>query len=945
MSEESIRNVIAENEEFERLLPLIHNIAIIVYDGKDILLCESLIQYISDYCDKESVKRIVLLGGDNITIEKNANTLHKELPKTDITIGNIKWDSKNIKQLRIENTLTIHIANVHEININNYDTDEKPAIQLKRLLSSTRYAYTACFVPDSFNLFWCEDYSLRTQLNLRDLINTSKEKEFIVSNFCRERQAFINKCADLKILVSGDTFFQCMDEVEHGCEECCLCTNYKKDKHCPFAQEQIAKFYRQGFFVPQNDSIAHQWQMIAARQGYSPAEIQVANDLENGVGCEQDIKTAFDIYFKHAYWNEDKNCMKKIISMIESGEVSPITIIPIFVNLAAKGDEEATIALSDAFKNGDFEMPVDMAQQKSWIEEGAENGIPYCVKAMAEMYETHKIWKDAYVWYKKLDDIAPEMVTVDKIEEIEILMLTEGASLYEIAKQGYKYLHGYWGVKRDLHLALKCIKYASDHEIVFATGLLGQMYYNGIGVEKDVIKGVALLEEAADKRDLLSLDKISRIYESEKTNEMNNQWIPILKDEIEAGILNDKSVAYCLKARYLLFGYIYEKNERLAFSLMQVAANLDFPKAQYLLAIMYLTGTGVEKDEDLYNSWLKRSAENGYYKAQGRYGLKMCNGYYYFGNKETFEMLRSAYEQGYTDVCWYLSGAYINGWGIKNEKEGYKLIKIAAENGDAKAQEKLCEIYFRGNSYIEKSYKLCAEWGEKALKQGKDGITFEVAYSSAEIGLEERAKELYLKLADKNNGAAMNNYACLLTDEVLKTEWFRKAADAGDDYGYWNLGKQYKYGKGVEVNLEEAARLFIIAAEKGQKSAMLDLANMYKNGEGLEQNGEEAKKWYEQVLEAGETNALLYLGDLYIDGIAFPKDIDKSVHYYKIAAEKGLVRGFLELGKICEYEINDIHKSIYWYRKAAEKGSFEAKDNLKRLKSNWIEDNKVVNDN
>ena len=52
----------------------------------------------------------------------------------------------------------------------------------------------------------------------------------------------------------------------------------------------------------------------------------------------------------------------------------------------------------------------------------------------------------------------------------------------------------------------------------------------------------------------------------------------------------------------------------------------------------------------------------------------------------------------------------------------------------------------------------------------------------------------------------------------------------------------------------------------------------------------------------------------------------------------------LKLGEIYDdgigVEINT-HKAIFWYRKAAAKGNEEAKECLKRLKTNWMVDGKI----
>ena len=119
---------------------------------------------------------------------------------------------------------------------------------------------------------------------------------------------------------------------------------------------------------------------------------------------------------------------------------------------------------------------------------------------------------------------------------------------------------------------------------------------------------------------------------------------------------------------------------------------------------------------------------------------------------------------------------------------------------------------------------------------------------------------------------------------------------------------------------------------------------MYRYGKGVDIDGEEAVKWYKMAVDKGYHEHLLDLALLYLDGIIVNKDVDLTLHYYKQAAEKGIEKALLKLGEIYEkgtgVEINT-HKAIFWYRKAAAKGNEEAKECLKRLKTNWMVDGKI----
>ena len=78
---------------------------------------------------------------------------------------------------------------------------------------------------------------------------------------------------------------------------------------------------------------------------------------------------------------------------------------------------------------------------------------------------------------------------MQKLQNGDVLSILSGND-EEIAIKGMDYLYGYHGIVRDTHLAFRCLSYAKDKGIALAEGLLGQMYYYGIGVDKDENKGV-----------------------------------------------------------------------------------------------------------------------------------------------------------------------------------------------------------------------------------------------------------------------------------------------------------------------------------------------------------------------------------------------------------------------------------------------------------------------
>lgn len=967
----TIRTLISQHGELSRLLPLISGITIIEYDGENIEGSKGLHDYfLSNELSTNIINRIIVCGRKTEKLFDNVSQLRELLPLVEIEVLNKDWHDVDFNSLNISDVLVFHLAG-DEVTEDEYNDHCRDGERLWEIIKQTRQAYYCCYISKDDPSVRIDDensYSIKAQLRLSDFESNDCDETTAQTAFCIEKQEYINMCKDT--LIPKDLFFQCVDEVDHGCEECNQCSKYGKRKQCPFAQRKIAEFYRRGMYVPKDETIAHQWEVMASRQGYKPAHIKVADDLLEGFGCQQSINDALEIYRKYAREN-DVYCIKRIIEVAENSDSrETISAVPYIAKLAKAGDEDMILKISDAFQSGKFCLPIDIVQQEEWIRQGAENGNPRFVKAMAEMYEANRNWAEAYRWYKKLAEIGPEMFTVNKLDEIELKMLTDGATDEEIAQKGMDYLYGYYGIERDTHLAFRYLDYANKKGIPLATGLLGQMYFKGIEVEKDESKGASLIVSAANMGDLLS--KESMIYDLFGTNHIKFDWLVSVEetsememfDYLRGGLLSaieeelkknkDNAIAHYLKSHEM---QAYSESEE-AFNEMKKAAELNYPPAQYELAKMYKNGQGqgphnkltsaILHNIILHQKWVKSSAKNGHFEAEGVYGVSLFNSS--TSRADAFKFLKDAFDQGYDDseAIWCLAQCYMNGIGtMKDMDVAYSMCIRAAEKGNPDAQVKLCEDYFKGNDSLCQDYKECARWGEAAIAQGKKGVRFETAYSSSEIGKHDRAKELYLELSEEGNGAAMNNYACELSDYKEKAEWFQKAANAGDNYGMWNLGKFYKDGKGVEKNIDKSLHLLNKSANLGCKGAIEDLARMYRYGDEVDVDGQEAEKWYKLGIEKGYHDNLLELAQLYLDGSIIEQDVDLAIHYYKLAVEKGIENAILKLGEIYEYGIGveiNTHKAIFWYRKAAANGNERAKESLKRLGSNWIEDGKIEDD-
>lgn len=90
-------------------------------------------------------------------------------------------------------------------------------------------------------------------------------------------------------------------------------------------------------------------------------------------------------------------------------------------------------------------------------------------------------------------------------------------------------------------------------------------------------------------------------------------------------------------------------------------------------------------------------------------------------------------------------------------------------------------------------------------------------------------------------------------DAAQAAQWYRKAADQGSASAQNDLARLYYGGHGVPQSDTEAAKWFRMAAERGDMQAQFDLGLMCEAGQGVPRDLVQAYKWY--ALSAARSSA------------------------------------------------------------------------------------------
>lgn len=107
--------------------------------------------------------------------------------------------------------------------------------------------------------------------------------------------------------------------------------------------------------------------------------------------------------------------------------------------------------------------------------------------------------------------------------------------------------------------------------------------------------------------------------------------------------------------------------------------------------------------------------------------------------------------------------------------------------------------------------------------------------------------------------------------------------------------------------------------------ALFLLGMMFDSGRGVEIDRDKAAELYLKAAQNGHHVAQLYTGIFYKEGISYKQDLDKAVHWLSLSAQSGNPDAQMTLGNLYSAgSLEDEDKSIYWLRKASAQGSTRA---------------------
>lgn len=218
------------------------------------------------------------------------------------------------------------------------------------------------------------------------------------------------------------------------------------------------------------------------------------------------------------------------------------------------------------------------------------------------------------------------------------------------------------------------------------------------------------------------------------------------------------------------------------------------------------------------------------------------------------------------------------------------------------------------------------------------------AYNQADF---ETALRIWKKWAANNDSEAMRMIAECYEDGIgvgkddqKALEWYRKAAELGDDVAMYKIGYIYHWRV---CDYEEAMKWYQKAVALDNVDAMCGIEVIFRLGDGVEQSWEEEWRWKLKAFKAAIKKGSYYsksVNNTDLVGIEWDceeKEKEELFEWCRKAALAGNTAAMMHLGDYYEYESDDeegdedayLKKADYkealkWYQKAAMKDDLNA---------------------
>jgi len=329
--------------------------------------------------------------------------------------------------------------------------------------------------------------------------------------------------------------------------------------------------------------------------------------------------------------------------------------------------------------------------------------------------------------------------------------------------------------------------------------VMGKAYLQGLGVERDVEKGLKYLEASGLEEAWMAM--AMHYHLAGKSVQARAWW------RYAALETNNPEAWYSLGVEAIASGDYREARDAL-----ENALKLDpkFHEAKIELSRLYIEGWGVKPDYDKAEGHLREVL------ATGREHIAL-HAY------ADVNLGNIAFRRGQPDAA-------------RNRARFSELRRKTADRDPAVLRE-FALMMLGSFAGIEPNPDVAVTWLKRAAEAGDAEAAMllvrEFNFSGAGFGDASRPIDVLFLL--------------------------RKAVDQGDAAAQFELGLLYFDGEFVEPDPEKGQAFYRLSAEQGYPRAMMYLGMRLWEGKGMPRDLEEAGKWIRRAAETGEQNAAMLL--------------------------------------------------------------------------------------
>lgn len=339
-----------------------------------------------------------------------------------------------------------------------------------------------------------------------------------------------------------------------------------------YLEYRIGKMYQYGLGTEENPEEAVRWFHKAAEKGHIYACYSLAMLYLRGQGVERDDERSYGLFLRsydggnpYAAYELGKLCEagRGTIRNPEKAQNYYRAAFLGFINMEKKSkDDTLWYRIGCMYLHG-IGTEQDDEQAERYLQKAYKYGNTHAAYQLARLYirkETQKLREDP--------EATPDYEKIIK--------------------------------------AVKWLEEAARQENPFADYALGQLYKDGILLEKDMEKAVFHLQRAANAGNSFAQYQLGKIYLEEEYKNIPAavQYLTLAADQ------KNELAAYRLGRLYLM-GDELPKNIERALYYLDMAAEAGNQYAQYVLGKLYLIGKEVEQDREKAYEYFSRSAEQG----------------------------------------------------------------------------------------------------------------------------------------------------------------------------------------------------------------------------------------------------------------------------------------------------------------------------------------------